>query len=73
MLAEKNKQEQIESIELIGLCTDICVVSNALIIKAALPEVKIIVDASACAGISPESHQAALKTMQMCQIEVLNG
>lgn len=73
LLAEKNKQEKIESIEVIGLCTDICVVSNALIIKAALPEVKIIVDSSACAGISPESHQAALKTMQMCQIEVLNG
>lgn len=73
MLAEKNKKEAIESIEIVGLCTDICVVSNALIIKATLPEVKIIVDASACAGISQESHEAALKTMQMCQIEVING
>ena len=57
-------------IELIGLCTDICVVSNALILKARLPEVKISVDSSCCAGVTPESHEAALKTMQSCQIEV---
>lgn len=57
-------------IELVGLCTDICVVSNALILKARLPEVKISVDASCCAGVTPETHEAALKTMQMCQIEV---
>ena len=57
-------------IELVGLCTDICVVSNALILKARLPEVKISVDASCCAGVTPESHEAALQTMQMCQIEV---
>ena len=57
-------------IELVGLCTDICVVSNALILKARLPEVKISVDSSCCAGVTPESHEAALKTMAMCQIEV---
>lgn len=59
-----------EEIELCGLCTDICIVSNALILKAQLPEKKIIVDANACAGITDESHKAALLTMKMCQIEV---
>ena len=58
-------------IELIGLCTDICVVSNALLLKANMPEVKISVDPSCCAGVTPESHEAALKTMQMCQVNVL--
>lgn len=59
------------SIELIGLCTDICVVSNTLILKANYPEKKIIVDASCCAGVTPESHSAALTTMKMCQIDVI--
>ena len=59
-----------EEVELIGLCTDICVISNALIIKALFPEIKVSVDSSCCAGVTPESHDAALKTMQMCQIEV---
>lgn len=58
-------------IELIGLCTDICVVSNALILKAMFPEAKIIVDSSACAGVTPETHEAALTTMKMCQVEVV--
>lgn len=57
-------------IELVGLCTDICVVSNALLLKARLPEVKISVDAACCAGVTPESHAAALKTMEMCQINI---
>ena len=57
-------------IELIGLCTDICVISNALLLKAHFPEVEIYVDASACAGVSPETHAAALKTMSCCQIIV---
>ena len=61
--------EEIE-IELIGLCTDICVVSNALLIKADFPNVDITVDASCCAGVSPESHKAALETMKMCQIDI---
>ncbi len=64
--------EGIESIELIGLCTDICVVSNALAIKAFLPEVPIVVDASCCAGVTPEKHLAALETMASCQVQVIN-
>lgn len=59
-----------ECVELIGLCTDICVVSNALILKAQFPEAVISVDSSCCAGVTPESHEAALVTMKMCQIEV---
>lgn len=62
-------REEIE-VELVGLCTDICVVSNALLLKASMPEVKISVDPKCCAGVTPESHEAALKTMQMCQIQM---
>ena len=61
------------SVELIGLCTDICVVSNTLLLKAHYPEAPISVDAACCAGVTPESHEAALTTMKMCQIEVKNG
>ncbi len=57
-------------IELIGLCTDICVVSNALLLKANFPETDISVDASCCAGVTPQNHNAALETMKMCQITV---
>ncbi|HCA05307.1 MAG TPA: amidase [Ruminococcaceae bacterium] len=57
-------------LELIGLCTDICVVSNALLLKAHFPEEKITVDASCCAGVTPEKHLAALETMQSCQIDI---
>ena len=64
------KDYSFEEVELIGLCTDICVVSNALIIKAQFPEIKVSVDASCCAGVTPESHAAALTTMKMCQVEV---
>ena len=66
------EHEEIE-IELIGLCTDICVVSNALLLKATMPEVKITVDAACCAGVAPEKHLAALETMRSCQIYVKNG
>lgn len=59
-----------DQIELVGLCTDICVVSNALILKAAFPNAKISVDANCCAGVTPETHNAALLTMKMCQIDV---
>lgn len=62
----------VDSITLIGLCTDICVITNALILKTAKPEVPIIVDASCCAGVTPESHKNALAAMKMCQIEVVN-
>ncbi len=58
------------SIELIGLCTDICVVSNALILKAHFPETPILVDSSCCAGVTTEKHNAALETMKSCQIDV---
>lgn len=64
-----SEKEELE-LELIGLCTDICVVSNALLLKAFMPEVKITVDVSCCAGVTPEKHEAALKTMTSCQIEI---
>lgn len=63
-------EEDLEEVELIGLCTDICVVSNALIIKAAFPNAVVKVDKDCCAGVTPESHEAALITMKMCQIDV---
>ena len=59
------------SIELIGLCTDICVVSNALILKAAFPEAQMSVDSKCCAGVTPSKHEAALETMRSCQIDVI--
>ncbi len=62
--------ETIEEIELIGVCTDICVISNAMLIKAFLPEVKIAVDESCCAGVTPEGHKNALQSMRTCQIEI---
>ena len=71
MLKESCDMEgQIESITLVGLCTDICVISNALLLKACLPEVSVIVDASCCAGVTPESHVQALEAMKMCQVEI---
>ena len=60
-------------VELIGLCTDICVISNALLLKAHFPEAEIFVDASACAGVSPQTHAAALTTMGCCQIQIKNA
>ncbi|WP_124067940.1 isochorismatase family cysteine hydrolase [Clostridium sp. E02] len=59
-----------ESIELVGLCTDICVISNALLMKAFLPETPILVDSSCCAGVTQVSHENALNAMKVCQIEV---
>lgn len=58
------------SVELIGLCTDICVVSNALILKANFPEAEISVDEKCCAGVTPEKHCAAVETMKSCQIDI---
>lgn len=66
-----NQEAPIDEIEICGVCTDICVISNAMMIKAHVPEVKLVVDASCCAGITPESHQNALEAMKMCQIEVI--
>lgn len=70
MLQEMNNSEEIEGITFVGLCTDICVISNALLVKAFLPEVPVSVVADACAGVSPESHQNALKSMACCQINI---
>ena len=70
-LMVERAQESLE-IEMVGLCTDICVVSNALLFKAAMPEAPITVDASCCAGVTPERHRAALETMKSCQINVIN-
>lgn len=72
-LEELCRQRFIDEIELIGLCTDICVISNAMLIKAFLPETRIVVDASCCAGVTAESHKNALEAMKMCQIAVING
>ena len=66
-----SEKEDIE-IEVIGLCTDICVVSNVMLFKAFMPEVKITVDASCCAGVTIERHLAALETMKSCQVEIIN-
>nr|WP_296266808.1 isochorismatase family cysteine hydrolase [uncultured Merdimonas sp.] len=67
---KKQGEPGIESITLIGLCTDICVISNAMILKAYLPEVPVIVDADCCAGVTPESHKNALEAMKVCQIKI---
>lgn len=60
----------VEQVELAGVCTDICVVSNALLLKAYMPELPVTVDASCCAGVTPEKHQAALETMRSCQVVI---
>ena len=65
-----NAEELIDSIELVGLCTDICVVSNAILLKAFLPNVPITVWGDCCAGVTPVKHDAALETMRSCQIIV---
>ncbi len=70
-LAARDAEEPIEFIELIGLCTDICVVSNALLVKAFLPEVPVCVEANLCAGVTPAAHEAALATMRSCQVQVI--
>ena len=72
MLARHDLEEKIGEITLIGLCTDICVISNALLIKAFLPETPIRVDAACCAGVTPQSHRNALEAMKMCQIAIDN-
>ena len=66
------REEHIESITFLGLCTDICVISNVMITKAFFPEVPVIVDAKGCAGVTPDSHKNALAAMKMCQVAVIN-
>ncbi|WP_407425933.1 cysteine hydrolase family protein [Treponema sp.] len=63
--------QNLEEIELVGLCTGICVISNAFILKAKLPEVRITVDSSCCACVTPQSHETALSAMKLCQINVI--
>ena len=65
-------EEEIETITFLGLCTDICVISNAMLVKAFYPEIPLYVDAKGCAGVTPESHKNALAAMKTCQINVLN-
>lgn len=72
-LRAEHIKQRIESIEVIGLCTDICVVSNALLLKAYMPEVPISVDADCCAGVTPQKHEAALETMRSCQVMIKGG
>jgi len=72
LLAEEIAAGEYDEIELCGLCTDICVVSTALILKARVPETTITVDASCCAGVTGESHKAALLTMKSCQVNIIN-
>ncbi|MBR6769069.1 MAG: cysteine hydrolase [Clostridia bacterium] len=71
LLQKEDQNEAIDEVTLIGLCTDICVISNAMLAKAALPEITVSVDASCCAGVTPESHDRALAAMQVCQIKIL--
>lgn len=67
------EMEDLESVMLVGLCTDICVISNAMVIKAFLPEVTIQVNADCCAGVTPKSHRNALEAMKLCQVEIVGG
>ena len=71
-LVELDRAQRIDEIVLVGLCTDICVISNAFLLKAFLPEVKITVDAACCAGVTRESHRTALAAMKACQIDIEN-
>lgn len=69
-LKELNEKKPLANIELVGLCTDICVISNAMLVKAAFWEIPVRVDASCCAGVTPKTHENALTAMDMCQIEI---
>ena len=67
------EEKELDRVTFVGLCTDICVISNAMVVKAFFPELPLAVDAKGCAGVTPESHQRALEAMKTCQIEVING
>jgi len=71
MLVELNREEEIGSVCLVGLCTDICVISNAMLVKAALPEIPVRVRGDLCRGVTPKSHDTALMAMRACQIEII--
>ena len=70
-IAYRDFGQEIDSIEICGLCTDICVVSNALILKASFPNIPFMVDSACCAGVTPEKHEAALEVMRSCQIDII--
>lgn len=70
LAAYLKEKKEIEQVTLVGLCTDICVISNALLIKANLPEVEITVLEKCCAGVTPQSHKNAIEAMKMCQIKI---
>lgn len=72
-VAQAHAERPFTSITLIGVCTDICVISNAMLLKASLPNVPIYINASLCAGVTPESHDTALKAMEACQMAVLHA
>ena len=67
----EERKDTIDEIEICGVCTDICVISNALPIRMLFPNMKITVDSACCAGVTPEKHEAALEVMRSCQIEVV--
>ena len=71
VLKEFNKSEAIDSIKLVGLCTDICVISNAMVLRAAFPETEIEILSDCCAGVTPQSHQTALDAMRACQFTIV--
>ena len=71
-LAQLNTENAIDSITFVGICTDICVISNVMVTKAFFPEIPLIVDAACCAGVSPETHKNALEAMKVCQVKVEN-
>lgn len=73
LIKEACAKDEVESVELAGLCTDICVISNALLIKAVATELPVSVDASCCAGVTPAKHAAALEILQSCQVKVSNA
>ena len=73
VLQDMHEEDAISSITFVGLCTDICVISNVMIAKAFLPEVPIIVDAACCAGVTPASHNTALASMRTCQVQIENA
>ena len=73
VLQDMHENRAVSSITFVGLCTDICVISNVMIAKAFLPEVPIMVDAACCAGVTPESHNTALASMRTCQVQVINA
>ena len=72
LLAKLHAEEPIKEITFVGLCTDICVISNVMVTKAFFPEIPVVVDAACCAGVTPETHKNALEAMKVCQVKVEN-